>query len=74
MTGIHPGLQNITLAERSSDQKTDTLLSPLSLGVQKEIYVFQESSIQMSKILALIPKCKTYMLLTSVEAGQIAAL
>ena len=68
-----PGLRNITLLERSSDQKTDTLLSPLSLRGTKK-YMFSK------KVLFKCQRCDPYskntkhMLLTSVEAGQIAAL
>lgn len=68
-----PSPRNITLAERSSDQKTDTLLSPLSLrGTEK--YMFSK------KVLFKYQRCDPYskttkhMLLASVEAGQIAAL
>lgn len=48
-----PGLQNITLAERSSDQKTDTLLSPLSLRGTKK-YMFSK------KVLFKCQRCDPY--------------
>ena len=68
-----PSPQNITLAERSSDQKTDTLLFPLSLRGTKK-YMFSK------KVLFKCQRCDPYskttkhMLLISVEADQIAAL